>query len=60
MPTAILLALKSFGIKLLWSLISEKMVEWMFFKVAQMVVDHTKTPHDDEWLEKIKESYNEK
>lgn len=60
MPTAILFALKSFGTKLLWSMVTEKMVEWMFFKVAQMVVSHTKTPHDDEWLAKIEESYNGK
>lgn len=57
MPTAILFALKTFGIKFAWALISEKMVEWMFFKTAAMVVAHTKTPHDDEWLNKIKEVY---
>lgn len=49
---------KTFALKLLWSLVSEKFIEWSFFKVAEMAVSHTKTPHDDEWLAKIKEAYH--
>lgn len=47
----------SFGTKLLVSLASEKMIEWAFFKIAEAVVKSTSTPHDDEWLAKMKEVY---
>lgn len=57
MPTAILFALKSLGIKVLWTLVTEKMLEWMFFKAAEGLVAHTETKHDDEWLAKFKEEY---
>ncbi|MGI2068587.1 hypothetical protein [Shewanella baltica] len=45
------------GTKLLVSLASESLIEWAFFKIAKAVVKSTKTPHDDEWFQKIKETY---
>lgn len=39
------------------SLISEKFLEWAFFNLADKLVKSTTTPHDDEWLAKIKEAY---
>uniref|UniRef100_UPI0040474DA4 hypothetical protein n=1 Tax=Shewanella sp. TaxID=50422 RepID=UPI0040474DA4 len=53
-------ALITLGTKLLVSLASEKMIEWAFFKICDAVVKSTATTHDDEWLAKIKEIYNEK
>ena len=43
--------------KLLISLASERMIEWSFFKVAEAVTKSTATPHDDEWLMKLREEY---
>lgn len=51
--------LMAFGTTLLTRLCSKAMIEWAFFKIAQSVVETTKTPHDDEWLEKIREVYFE-
>lgn len=46
-----------FGAKLVATLASEKMVEWAFFKIAEGIAQSTATPHDDEWVEKMKEMY---
>lgn len=46
--------------KLLTSIASEKMIEWAFFQIAEAVTKSTATPHDDAWLQKIKELYNNK
>ena len=43
--------------KLIISLASERMIEWSFFKVAEAVTKSTATPHDDEWLSKLREEY---
>lgn len=43
--------------KLVLSLISEKFLEWAFFNIAEKIVKSTETPHDDEWLAKVKEAY---
>lgn len=48
---------KSIGTKILVSLLSEKMLEWTFWKVASLIVASTKTPHDDEFLAKLEEAY---
>lgn len=48
---------KSIGIRVLTSLLSEKMLEWMFWKVARLIVASTKTEHDDEFLAKLEEAY---
>lgn len=42
---------------LVLSLISEKFLEWAFFNIAEKIVKSTETPHDDEWLAKVKEAY---
>lgn len=52
--------LTSFLTRLLVALASEQMVAWAFFKVAESVVKSTKTPQDDEWLEKVREVYQSK
>ncbi|MGL5014612.1 MAG: hypothetical protein ACRC6V_10035 [Bacteroidales bacterium] len=41
------------------SLISEKFLEWAFFNIAEKIVKSTETKHDDEWLAKIKEAFQE-
>ncbi|MGL5014323.1 MAG: hypothetical protein ACRC6V_08560 [Bacteroidales bacterium] len=43
--------------KIAISLISEKFLEWALFNIAEKIVKSTETKHDDEWLAKIKESY---
>ena len=49
--------LKSIGVRVITSLLTEKMLEWMFWKVAKLIVASTKTAHDDEFLEKLEEAY---
>ena len=49
--------IKLLGKKVIISLLSEKMLEWMFWKVARLIVASTKTVHDDEFLEKLEEAY---
>ena len=51
--------LMNFGVKLLTSLATEQMIKWSFFKVADAIVKSTATPHDDEWIAKIKQLYEE-
>jgi len=36
-------------------LASKEFIEFVIFSLAEAAVKNTKTPHDDEWLEKIKE-----
>lgn len=36
---------------------SEKFFEWVLFWAAKMLVDSTKTEKDNEWYDKIKETY---
>ena len=43
--------------KVLIASCSESMLKWTLFKVAEAIVKSTKTPHDDEWLEKLKKEY---
>ena len=38
---------------------SKAFIEWIFFYVAEQVVKSTKTPHDDEFLRKLKEANKE-
>lgn len=45
------------GVRVLTSLLSEKMLEWVFWKVAKLIVVSTKTEHDDEFLAKLEEVY---
>lgn len=48
---------KSIGARVLVSLLSEKMLEWMFWRVARLIVASTKTEQDDEFLAKLEEVY---
>lgn len=57
MATVLLKALGAIVTKLFAALATEVLLEWMIFKAAEALVKSTKTPHDDEWLEKFKESY---
>jgi len=57
MISVLLKALQSIVTKLLAALATEVLLEWTLFKVAELLVAKTKTPHDDEWLAKFKESY---
>lgn len=45
--------------KLLTSLATEKVISYTFFKVAEAVAKSTKTTADDEWVAKVKASYEE-
>lgn len=59
MMTMFAFASKKLLTKIAISLVSEKFLEWAFFNIAGKIVKSTETPHDDEWLSKIKESYFE-
>lgn len=45
--------------KILLSLLSEKFLEWLFFWAAKALVESTKTKKDDEFLTKVKETYEQ-
>lgn len=49
--------IKAIGTRVLVSLLSEKMLEWCFWRVAKLIVVSTKTEHDDEFLAKLEEAY---
>lgn len=55
--TMLAFATKKFITQVAISMISEKFIEWAFFNLAEKIVKSTATPHDDEWLAKIKEAY---
>lgn len=57
MMTLLAMTAKKLIANIALSLISEKFLEWAFFNIAGKIVKSTDTPHDDEWLAKIKESY---
>ena len=57
MMTLLAMTAKKLIANIALSLISEKFLEWAFFNIAEKIVKSTATPHDDEWLAKIKESY---
>lgn len=57
MGTAILAALRAIFIKLIAAIAAKSLLEWLLFWVADAIVKSTKTPHDDEFLKKLKESY---
>ena len=50
-------SITSVGIKLFMTFASEKMIEWMFFKIARSIVQSTKTTQDDEWFNKLYVEY---
>ena len=57
MGSAILKAAMAFGTKLFMSLASEKLIEWLFFYLAEQIVKSTKTPHDDKLLAEVEKAY---
>lgn len=57
--TTVWLALISAFKNILLKVVSEKFFTWAIFKLADLLVESTKTPHDDEWLAKIKELVEE-
>ncbi len=59
MISVISLSLSSILTKVLAATLSESMLKWTLFKVAEAIVKSTKTPLDDEWLEKLKKEYKE-
>lgn len=46
-------------VKVLTKAASKEVMEWLLFYVADIIVKSTKTPHDDAFLEKIKEANKE-
>lgn len=48
---------KAIGTRILVSLLSEQVLEWLFWRVAKLIVASTKTEHDDEFLAKLEEVY---
>ena len=60
MGAALLKGLFTVGTNLLVSMASEKVIEWAFFYFGEKIVKSTKTPHDDAFLESIKENYRKK
>ena len=49
----------AFFIKLIMSLATEKFIAWLFFYIGEQIVKSTKTDHDDLFLAKIKEAYED-
>ena len=60
MIALLLKALATIGTKLFMSFATESMIEWLFFHVAQKVVESTKTAQDDEFIKKLEEIYYSK
>ena len=60
MISVLLKALMSVLTRIFMAAATEKMVEWLLFKVADSIVKSTTTPHDDEFLKEIKEIYAKK
>lgn len=58
MGTAILAALRAIFIKLIASIATKSLLEWVLFWVADMIVKSTKMEQDDVFLAKLKEAYN--
>lgn len=59
LSTMLIKGLTTFLTKLVVGVASEKMVAHTFFTLAEAVARSTATKHDDEWVEKLKASYNE-
>ena len=56
----LLKALSTIALKVIATIASEQMLEWLLFKTAKVVTDSTKTPIDDEFLVEFKAKYEEK
>lgn len=57
MSTALLLAMRAIGIKLITAFASQKLLEWLLFWVVDLIVKSTKTDKDDELVRQIKAAY---
>ena len=53
----LLQGLMTVATKLFTSFASVSLLEWLLFYVAEQIVKRTDTPHDDVFLDKIKEAY---
>lgn len=53
----LLKALSSIALKVIATLATEQMLEWLLFKTAKMVTDSTKTSVDNDFLEEFKKNY---
>ena len=51
--------LKAAFLKILGAILTRSMMEWLLFYVAELIVESTKTPHDNRLLKKVKEAVNE-
>ncbi len=56
----ILSTLSAIATKLLFAATTKNMLEWLLFKTAEAIVKRTDTTQDDEFLAKLKESYEAK
>lgn len=56
----LLKALSTIALKVIATIASEQMLEWLLFKTAKVVTDSTKTPIDNEFLVEFKAKYEEK
>lgn len=54
----LLKALSTIALKVIATLGTQQMLEWLLFKTAEVVTDSTKTPVDNEFLTEFKEKYN--
>ena len=52
-------AATAFFMKMVMSLATERFIKWLFFYVGEQIVKSTKTNHDDLFLSKIKEAYED-
>ena len=59
MITVLLAALRTIFIKLIAAVATEKMLEWLLFWTADLIVKSTKTNKDDEFLNKLRFTYYE-
>ena len=57
MGTALLLALRGIGVRLVTAFASRKLLEWLLFWVVDLIVKSTKTDKDDELVRQIKAAY---
>lgn len=56
----LLKALSTIALKVIATLGTQQMLEWLLFKTAEIVTDSTKTPVDNEFLVEFKAKYKEK
>jgi len=57
MITFLLKLVTATSLKMFSAMATQQMVEYLLIKVAKMAVDHTKTPHDNEFLDEFLEIY---